>query len=214
MKLIFLLILIFLFSCSHESKRTTVTIATTNKGLVKNSAVSIPMYLSSNPEDKGPEDKMLRIHPGHFLSIENKKDENINIIKSLENANYSLVNLSLEDIAVAETQEINFTDFPKLIFLNSTITDINRDDLYSNKNVVPYFIFEDAVFIGLSDHNINKKLSTSRFLFNDYVYSILKVKKITKDKAFKSYIIVHHLGSEINEIMNRLPPSFINSLAN
>jgi hypothetical protein len=215
MRLIFLsLVIVVLTSCSHESNRSTVTISSATKGLIKNVAISAPLYITNSLDEKDIPSDALKIHQGHFLSVKNTKDQNVSILKKLEEDKFHLVNLSLEDIAILESQEIKLTDFKKLIFLNSTISDVTRDDLYANTNVLPYYIFEDAVFIGLSDHVVDKKLNTSRFLFNDYVFSILKIKKVTKDKTFKSYIIIHNLGSEINEIMDRLPPTFINSLAN
>ncbi len=214
MKQLLLILFIFLVSCSHESKRKTVTVSTTSLGILTNEAISIPMLITNDIKNTNTEEKILKIHQGHFLDASNKKEDNIKILTELENANFHLVNLSLSDIAIAEHQEIDFTQFKKLIFLNSTITDINRGDLYSNVNILPYYIFEDAVFIGLSDHKAAPAIPTNRFLFNDHVFSILKIKKVTSDRQFKSYIIIHHIGDEINTIMDRLPPSFINSLAN
>jgi hypothetical protein len=214
MKYLFFIFLIFIASCSHESKRKTVTISTTSLGTFTNEAISLPMLITNEIKTSLTEEKILKIHQGHFLGAKLSKEENIQILKDLENANFHLVNLSLSDIAIAEHQEIDLTQFKKLIFLNSTVTDINRGDLYSNINILPYYIFEDAVFIGLSDHVIDSSIPTNRFLFNDHVFSILKVKKVTSDRQFKSYIIIHHINDEINTIMDRLPPSFINSLAN
>jgi hypothetical protein len=87
------------------------------------------------------------------------------------------------------------------------------DDLYKKTNVLPYYAMEEVVFIGLSDNQYIKPLNTNRFLINDNVYSVLKIKKQTREKKYKSYILIHHLGNEITDIMNRLPPTFIDSLA-
>ncbi len=209
-----LLITTILFSCSHEHKRTTVTITPTNLGIVKNPAVSIPLYFTLDANDKEAPAESLKIHLGHFLKPNLSKDQNSAILKKLEESNFHLVNLSLEDIAIAENQGLKFSDYKKLIFLNSSVTDLTKDDLYSDSNVLPYYTYEDAVLLGLSDYEVDKKISSSRFIFNDYVYSILRIKKLTKAKNFKSYIIIHHIGNRINDVMDRLPPTFINSLAN
>jgi hypothetical protein len=209
-----ILIILSIASCSHEFKRSTVTITPTNLGIVKNPAISIPLYFTLDANDANAPTDSLKIHLGHFLKAHLTKDQNLEILKNLEEKNFHLINLSLEDIAIAETQNINFSNYKKLIFLNSSVSDLNKDDLYTDTNVVPYYAFEDAVLIGLSDYVVDKKVQSSRFIFNDYVYSILRIKKLTKAKNYKSYIIIHHIGDKINEVMERLPPTFINSLAN
>ncbi len=215
MKLLISTLLIFLIaSCSHEYKRSTVTITPTNLGIVKNPAISMPLYFTLDANDSNAPADSLKIHLGHFLKAHLNKDQNLEILKNLEDKNFHLINLSLEDIAIAESQSIKFSNFKKLVFLNSSVTDLNKDDLYIDTNIVPYYAFEDAVLIGLSDFEIDKKVQSSRFIFNDYVYSILRIKKLTKTKNYKSYIIIHHIGDKINEVMDRLPPTFINSLAN
>jgi hypothetical protein len=212
---IFNIILLFLLlsSCSHQTKTGTISISTSSIGLVKNQYLSNPIYINSNLDDQKVPQDALRIHPGHFLSIKNTKIENEKILSMLEQLNFHLVNLSLEDIAVAETQEIKFEKYKKLIFINSTVLDTSMDDLYKKTNVLPYYAMEEVVFIGLSDNQYIKPLNTNRFLINDNVYSVLKIKKQTREKKYKSYILIHHLGNEITDIMNRLPPTFIDSLA-
>ncbi len=207
-------LIFFIASCSHEYKRNTVTITPTNLGIVKNPAISMPLYFTLDANDSNAPTDSLKIHLGHFLKAHLSKDKNLEILKNLEDKKFHLVNLSLEDIAIAESQNIKFSNFQKLIFLNSSVSDLNKDDLYTDTNVVPYYAFEDAVLIGLSDIEVDKKVQSSRFIFNDYVYSILRIKKLTKAKNYKSYIIIHHIGDKINEVMDRLPPTFINSLAN
>lgn len=212
--LLSIFLVFFIVSCSHEYKRSTVTITPTNLGIVKNPAISIPLYFTLDANDTNAPADSLKIHLGHFLKAHLTKDQNTSILKNLEDKNFHLINLSLEDIAIAEAQGIKFSAFKKLIFLNSSVTDLNKDDLYTDVNIVPYYNYEDAILIGLSDFEIDKKVLSSRFIFNDYVYSILRIKKLTKAKNYKSYIIIHHIGDKINEVMDRLPPTFINSLAN
>lgn len=214
MKFIIAIILLTFVACSHQAKKKSISISSPEKGFYKNANISIPVYITNKIENENKGEKILKVHQGHFLSLKNQKEQNVALLKALEEANFHLVNLSLEDIAIAEFQNIKFEDFKKLIFLNSTVIDTARDDLYGKSNVVPYFIFEDVVFIGLSDNEMSSTINKDRFLISDYVLSILKMKKVMKEKNFKSYILIHHLGSEINDIINRLPPTFSDSLAN
>lgn len=211
--LIVLIILIFA-GCSHQSSRTTFTIAPAAKGLIKNSNLGFPILITQNLIEKEiPKDALL-IHQGHFLKKSNSKDLNESIIHQFEENNFHLINLSLEDLAIVQEQGIHLNQFRKLIFLNSTISEVSKDQLYSEDNVVPYYIYNDIVFIGLSDKILTSNTSIDNLLVNDYVFSILKIKKSSKEKNAKSYILIHNLSStEINEIMDRLPPAFINSLA-
>ena len=214
MKFIVWILVFILVSCSHEQGKNTVSITSGTKGIVKYPNMENSIYLTSDAFDKESPEKAIKIHQGHFLSNKNSKAQNEAALNSMEVNNFHIVNLTLEDIAIAEKQEIKFEDYKKLIFLNSSINDLSKDDLYAKQNVVPYYIFANVVFIGLSDKVADKSIDTNRFLINDYVFSVLKVRKITRDKNFKTYILIHNLGKEINDIMDRLPPTFINSLAN
>ena len=99
------------------------------------------------------------------------------------------------------------------------MVDLNLDALATAKNIVPFDVHDGMAFIGLSDSTLDKKLiqKKEKFIINDYVLSILKIKKAAQkanaSQPISSYIIIHTLGGEINEVMERLPPSFINSLA-
>lgn len=214
MKNTILICFLLLIGCAEQTKRSTVTISSSNLGLVKNQFLTNPLYITSEIEEKNIPENALKIHQGHFLSIKNTKAQNELILESLEKKLFHLVNLSLEDIAVAEQQEIKFQNYTKLIFLNSSVTDVSRDDLYGQSNVLPFYVFEGVVFIGLSDKQFAKNTNTDRFIINDYIFSVLKAKKLTLNGNYNSYIIIHHFGSEINDIMDRLPPTFSNSLAN
>ena len=80
-----------------------------------------------------------------------------------------------------------------------------------------FAIHDGVAFIGLSDQLIDQNLPREKYIIDDYVLSVLKVKKIALKKAeptpLRSFVIIHTLGSEINEVMERLPPNFINSKA-
>lgn len=213
-KIIVLSFLIILASCSHQPNRATFNIASANKGLIKNSSLEFPLFISQNLIEKDLPKEALLVHRGHFLIKTNTKEANEAILHQLEDNNFHLINLSLDDLAIAIEQSIQFNQFKKLIFLNSTISEVSKDQLYNEENVVPYYIYNDIVFIGLTDKNISKDVNTDNWLVNDYVFSILKIKKITKEKNIKSYMLIHNLSiNEMTEIMERLPPTFINSLA-
>lgn len=214
MKIIVWIFVFILVSCSHEQGKNTVSITSGTKGVVKYPNMENSIYLTSDAADKDAPEKSIKIHQGHFLSSKNTKAQNENVLSLLEANNFHIINLTLEDIAIAEKQEIKFENYKKLIFLNSSISDLSKDDLYSRENVLPYYVFTNVVFIGLSDKVADKSIDTNRFLINDYVFSVLKVRKATREQNFKSYILIHNLGKGINDIMDRLPPTFINSLAN
>ncbi len=130
---------------------------------------------------------------------------------------FNLVNLSLEDFVIANTQGINFENFETLSFINSSVIDLSLDNLATAKNISPFIFHDGVTFIGLSDAKIDKKLTHDKFILSDYVLSVLKAKrealKIAPADTLNSFVIIHTLGSEINDVMVRLPPSFINSLA-
>ena len=214
MKILLSLLLFFTFtSCSHHEPNGKISVSSNSKGLVKNINLEHPMFITNNINEENAPTEAIKIHQGHFLSINNSPAVNESILTTLENKNFHLVNLTLEDIAVAENQKINFENYKKLIFLNSTVTDTTRDDFYTKANVMPFYVLGDVVFMGLSDNTLDKKINNSRFLLNDYVFSILKIKRLTKNSHFKSYILIHNLQSNIDSIMARLSPDFVNSLA-
>lgn len=201
-------------SCSSQPKRKTVTISASNIGVINLSHFDKKIVIYNEVSPKDIQADHLNIHQGHFLKLENNKADNELILKSLSENQFHLVNLSLEDIAIATLQKINFEDFPKLIFLNSSIVDLKTDQLYTSKNVVKYYQVGDVGFIGLSDNNINKKIDFSRFVIADPVLSILKIKKNFEKAEIKSFVLIHHFQDNIAPIMERLPPSFINSITN
>lgn len=145
------------------------------------------------------------IHTGHFLEHQFSKDRNEEILKTLENKNYSLINLTLDDLLIAQSQGIKFENFPKLIFLNSSIIDLEQDNLFQGANILPYYILNGICFIGLSDSTVNSKLRSERFIINDYVLSILKIKKETQNDNPNSFVLIHKPGKEFNTIPDRLP---------
>lgn len=220
-KLTILTMLLFLFSCSHTPKNAPISIASATTGLMKNHLSPFPIYLTHSLENKTVLEKkystdLFIIHTGHILNPNFSKEENEKILESLNGLGINLVNLTLEDFSIAETQKINFENY-KQLFLNSSVIDLNLDSLATAKNVTSYVIKDGVAFIGLSDTEIGNKLPKEKFIIDDYVLAILKIKKMALKEnpniSIKSFIIVHNLGNEINNVMDRLPPSFINSLA-
>jgi hypothetical protein len=148
------------------------------------------------------------IHSGHFLNSKLSKEKNEELLTTLENKNYSLVNLTLDDVIIAHIQNIKFENYPRLLFLNSSIIDLDKDSLLTGPNIVPYFVLNGVCFIGLSDNLVDTNLPAEHFLLNDYVLSILKVKNDSQKENPKSYVVIHKLGKEFETILQRLPTEF------
>lgn len=224
MKLILMLLLaLIISSCAHKKVATGVSITSASNGLMKNSGAEFPVYLTDKIENREAlaekfADDLFLIHTGHVLKPNLSKAENEKNLEALSENGFNLVNLTLEDFIIAENQKINFETYEQINFLNSSVIDVNLDGLATAKNILPSVLQGEVAFIGLSDATLDKKLNKDKFIINDYVLAILKVKKAALKEAapdsLKKFIIVHTLGSEINEVMVRLPPSFINSLAN
>lgn len=218
---LFVAIIVLSFSCSHSPSNGNISIIASSSGLMKNNEATFPIYLTDSfikridLEKKYASDIFI-IHTGHILKSTLSKSENEKNLETLSNLGINLVNLTLEDFVIAEAQGINFENYDQT-FLNSTVVDLNRDDLATAKNIFPFKVHDSIAFIGLSDSTLDSKLPKEKYIINDYVLSILKVKrsvlKTTLPNTVNSFVIIHNLGKEINEVMVRLPPSFINSLA-
>lgn len=223
--LIFLAMLSFVFSCSHQPSNAGISIVASSTGLMKNRLAPFPVYLTDSLVNRTELEKkyssdVFIVHTGHILKPALSKAENEKTLESLSTLGINLVNLTLEDFVVAEAQGINFENYNQA-FLNSSVIDLNLDALATAKNITSHEVHDGLAFIGLSDSKLDKKLSQEKskekYIINDYVLSILKVKKAAlkseAPESIHSFIIIHTLGAEINEVMARLPPSFINSLA-
>ncbi len=216
-----LILLVVMVSCSHTKPTSGISIATATTGLMKNHIAPFPVYLTETLESRTELEKkyssdLFIVHIGHILKPNLTKEQNEKTLSSLKDLGINLVNLTLEDFTIAEAQGINFENYPQT-FLNSTVVDLTQDGLVSGENIVSYNVHNGVAFIGLSDTQLDKKLPKEKFIISDYVLSILKVKKTALKTAtpttINSFILIHHLGTGINEVMERLPPSFINSLA-
>lgn len=224
--------LLFLAACSSSGPKSAVvnsgsiSVATISKGVVNNPNIPFPIYLTDAIENR--DDLITKIAPnvfvvqtGHILKANLTKTENEAILASLADKKIDLVNLSLEDFIIADHQEISFEKYPQK-FLNSSIVDLNEDNIIAKPNIVPYVLHNGIALFGLSDKNIDKSLAAEKFLVSDYVLAILRARKnIMREAAsanppiiIRAYVIIHTMGAEIDEVMDRLPPNFINSLAN
>lgn len=225
-QILFIFFLLLVTSCSSSKNKNTITVTTASSGLVKSSTLNFPLYLTNKIIAKKEivnetGDDVLLIHTGHLLLANATKKENEQILESLTNKSIDLVNLSLEDFIIANQQGIFFEKYPQQ-FLNSSVIDLNEDNIVSKKNIVPYYIHKGVALIGLSDKQFNKNLKHEKFLVSDYVLAVLRAKKLAlkdpkgqedPEEPLQSFILIHQIGPDINEVLERLPPNFINSLA-
>lgn len=227
-KITFLILLtaLLLTSCSSVKKTNSVSISTASSGVVKNHDLEFPLYLTDKIETKEAvisktSSTVFIVHTGHLLKANASKAQNEAVLGSLNGKGIDVVNLSIEDFIIADQQEISFEKYPQK-FLNSSVVNLNEDNIITKNNIAPYVIHDGVALIGLSDKNIDKLLSMDKFLVSDYVLAVLRARKaalkdtssaINPEKPLTSFVIVHTMGSDINEVMERLPPNFINSLA-
>lgn len=219
--------LVIFTSCSSKQKKNTVSISTASTGLVKNNDISFPLYLTDKIEPKidiqnKTSSNVFVVHTGHILNPNATKAQNEATLAALTGKGIDVVNLMIEDFLIADSQGISFEHYPQQ-FLNSSVVDLNEDNFIKKPNISPYVIHEGVALIGLSDKKLDKKLSMDKFLVSDYVLAILRARKAAlKDSSLdnnpasplRAFVIIHTIGSEINDVMERLPPNFINSLAN
>ncbi len=212
-------------SCSSSQKKKSVSISSASNGIVKNHDISFPLFLTDKIESRESvvaktNDQVFIVHTGHLLKANASKAQNMAVLDSLTGKGIDVVNLSIEDFIIADQQEISFEKYPQK-FLNSSVVDLNEDNIIAKSNISPYVIHNGVALIGLSDKNIDKLLSMDKFLVSDYVLAILRARKAAakdykpegSDKPLSSYVIVHTMGPDIDEVMERLPPNFMNSLA-
>jgi hypothetical protein len=213
---------IFVTSCSHSSLDNKLMITTATSGLMEDPRIPFPVYLTNSLESKSLLEKkyssgLFLIHTGHFLKPDRSKSENEQTMVSLSALGFDLVNITLEDFEIAELQGIHFSSYD-LHFLNSSVVDLSTDELVREKNISPFIIQEGIAFVGLSDRMAAENIPREKYIVSDYVLSVLKGKKAALKMAspltLRSFVIVHTIGSDIDDVMGRLPPHFINSKAN
>lgn len=221
----FFILTIFLVSCSSSRKQNSVSISTASSGIVKSHSLDFPLYLTDKIESKEDiakktSDEVYIVHTGHLLKANASKAQNEAVLESLSGKGIDIVSLSIEDFIIADQQEISFEKYPQK-FLNSSVVDLNEDNIITKSNIAPYVIHNGVAIIGLSDKNIDKLLSMDKFMVSDYVLAVLRARKVAVKESttqtspatpLHAFVIVHTMGAEINEVMERLPPNFINSL--
>lgn len=221
-------VLLLLNSCSSAKKDTSVSITPASLGVVKNNSIPFSLYLTDKIESRPDVERktssnVFIVHTGHFLKPNLSKQENEAILASFEGKGINAINLTMEDFIVADSQEIHFEKYPYK-FLNSSVVDLNEDNIVSRNNISPYVIHKGVAVIGLSDRNIDKLLNGDRYLVSDYVLAVLRARKAALKESqgnpdpeypLKSFVLVHNISNEeIQGVLERLPPNFINSLAN
>jgi len=216
-KISLIISLFFFISCASHPKKSAVSISTASEGLVKDHALSFPLYLTQKLEETSKirqehGDKTYIVHTGHLLKPNFSKEENEKLLSSLSELKIDAYNLTLEDFVIANNQDISFENYP-LKFINASVVNLNEDSIITKANISPFIVNEGVALIGLSDNKINDSLNMEQFLVSDYVLAVLKARKIaSKLKNIQSLVIVHTIGSEIDNVIDRLPPNFLNSL--
>lgn len=222
---VFFILTFLLVSCSSSKKQNSVSISTATSGIVKSHSLDFPLYLTDKIESKEEiakktSDEVYIVHTGHLLKANASKAQNEAVLESLNGKGIDVVSLSIEDFIIADQQEISLEKYPQK-FLNSSVVDLNEDNIITKSNIVPYVIHNGVAIIGLSDKNIDKLISMDKFMVSDYVLAVLRARKAAVKESttqaspatpLHAFVIVHTMGAEINEVMERLPPNFINSL--
>lgn len=222
--MLFLLPLLIGASCSSFKKNTT-TLSAQTQGFIRSEGLDFPIYftdkiISRDEIEQKTAKNVFIIHPGHILSPDSTKEENEATLQSLTGKGINLVTLSLEDFSIARSQGISFEQYPQQ-FLNSSTFSINEDSIIKSENIKTYFIHDGVAIIGLSDRKIASQFEDHALFIHDYAYSIISSKRDalnfekqneTPVRPLHSFIVVHSLGEEINEIVDRLPSNFLTSL--
>jgi hypothetical protein len=213
-------LMILLSACSSKSQKNTVSISTASVGVAKNSQIHFPLVLVDRIENKSLHleklgEDVLVIHTGHFLKATASKDENVKILNQIIEAKIDYVNLAIEDFIIADQLGIDLEAY-NIKFLNSSVVNLNEDNIIEKTNIKPFYFHDDVTIMGLSDKNIDKLLSLDKYIVSDHVLALIRARKLaSKQQTSPSNIVIIHtmLPAEINEVMDRLPPNFINSLA-
>ena len=222
-----LAVMIFIVSCSSTPNRDPVSMVMASSGLVKNKRIPFPLYLTDKIEsrfeiEKKTSNDVFTVHTGHILKANFTKEQNEEILTSLKEMRLDIVNLTIEDFVIADSQGISFDKYSQQ-FLNSSVVDLNEDSFIKKANINSYIVHNGVALIGLSDKKLDKKFPMEKFLVSDYALAVLRAKKAAikesntpdnLDNPLNSFVIVHTIGADINEVMERLPSNFINSLAN
>ncbi len=211
---------LFLVACASKSHNNSVSISTASVGEIKNSQIHFPLVLIDRIENKSMHIEkhgadVVVVHTGHFLKGNASKEENINILNQLVESKIDYVNLAIEDFIIADQHGIDFEAF-NLKFLNSSVVNLNEDNIIEKTNIKPFYIHDEIAIMGLSDKNIDKLLSLDKYIVSDHVLALIRARKLAgKLPSSPNNIVIIHtmLPNEINEVMDRLPPNFINSLA-
>lgn len=213
--------------CSSTKENNSVSITPATLGVVKNNSIEFPLYLTNKIENRADVERKTSsnvyiVHTGHFLNPNLSKQENEAILESFSGSGINAINIALEDFIIADKLGISFDKYAYK-FLNSSVVDLNEDNIISKNNIAPYVIHRGVAIIGLSDQRLDKSLNGDKFLVSDYVLAILRAKKAAikestsqPDAEFplKSFVLVHTIDHDIMQaVLERLPPNFINSLA-
>ena len=212
-------ILIFLSSCSYLSQKKPVSISTASMGVIKNSHIHFPIVLVDRIETKHLNSEkygrdVVIVHTGHFFKANVTKEENLKILNQMIESKIDYVNLAIEDFIIAEQLSIDLEAYD-IKFINTTVVDLNEDNIIEKKNIKPFYVHEDILLMGLSDKNVDKLLLLDKYIVSDYVLALMRARKMAfkLQSSTSNILIIHTMHSdEINEILDRLPPNFINSL--
>jgi len=190
MPAIFLLMVLFLSSCAHQSHKIPMQIALDTKQFSDVKIARSPALKNLNSLEE----------------IEAKMSQ-------LDSENDLLV-LSVEDMEALDRFSFNFASLKRLVILNTQIMSVETDALYSKANkMVDHYQFDKNVFIALHFLQTYPE-HFSLFYLDDFIAAVLKIRKQKKfDENFQFVIITPEKLSPENAVewqslVERLPPRF------
>lgn len=209
-------------SCSSSSPISNFEKAEESVAIYTGDAIDFPIKIlhANNVSDKINDKEALVLYNDRVFNKTKSAQDNIKAFHAIESSSVQYIILSSEDLAIIESQNLNF-EKSKTKFINTGIYSSHNDQVLRNKFIVPYIIHKDAVVLGLTKETPAAQEENSDFYVADYALSLLQTKSevdklLKKNKKknekikSKSFLIVHDLGNAIDEIIERLPRHFIN----
>lgn len=216
-------ILNLVWSCSSSTPVSNFEKSSESVAIYTGDAIDFPVRIlhTGTLSDQIKDKDTLVVYNDRIFSKDKSAQENTKAFQAIEASSAHYVILTVDDLAIIENQNLNF-DKSKVKFINTGIYSSHNDQVLKNKFIVPYIVHKDVVVLGLTKETPALQDENSDFYVADYALALLQT-KAEVDKVFsknknkknekvksKSFLIIHDLGSGIDEIVERLPKHFIN----